>query len=111
MGYHLAGIGIVFWFVVVADTLAKEVFLRSTMTSKIEEAFKLKANFLPITVIKFIRLDPRNVLQQLKEIQLSAPNYFHQSPVVIDLSQFKRSVKNLDLAQLTQLLRENDLIP
>jgi septum site-determining protein MinC len=81
------------------------------MTSKIEEAFKLKANFLPITVIKFIRLDPRNVLQQLKEIQLSAPNYFHQSPVVIDLSQFKRSVKNLDLAQLTQLLRENDLIP
>lgn len=81
------------------------------MTQKSEEAFKLKANFFPITVIKFLRCDQRSVTQQLKDIQRAAPNYFHQSPVIIDVTQVKRPPKGLDLAKLSQLLREYQLIP
>ncbi len=81
------------------------------MTQKSEEAFKLKANFLPVTVIKFLRCDQRSVTQQLKEIHRSAPNYFHQSPVIIDVTQVKRPAKGLDIDKLSQLLREYQLIP
>ena len=81
------------------------------MTQKSEEAFKLKANFFPITVIKFLRCDQRSVLQQLKEIQRAAPNYFHQSPVIMDVTQAKRPAKGLDLGKLSQILREHELLP
>ena len=81
------------------------------MAQKNEEAFKLKANFFPMTVIKFFRCDQRSVLQQLKEIQRKAPNYFHQSPVIIDVTHLKRPAKGLDLAKLSQILREFQLIP
>lgn len=75
------------------------------------EAFKLKANFYPVTVIKFFRCDQRSVLQQLKEIMRKAPNYFHQSPVIIDVTHLKRPSKGLDLARLLQTLREYQLVP
>ena len=81
------------------------------MISKNDEAFKLKAQFFPITVIKFQRADQRSILQQLKEIQRSAPNYFHQSPVIINLTELKRPSKGLDLVKLTQLLRQHQMIP
>lgn len=81
------------------------------MTKKSEEAFKLKANFLPITVIKFLRGDQRSILQQLKETHRAAPNYFQQSPVIIDVNHLKRPAKGLDLSKLTQLLREYQMIP
>lgn len=81
------------------------------MPVKNEEAFKLKSNFLPITVIKFFRCDQRSVLQQLKEIHKAAPNYFRQSPVIMDVTYLKRPSKGLDLAKLSQLLREYQLIP
>jgi len=81
------------------------------MTAKNSEAFKLKANFLPVTVIKFLRSDQRSILQQLKETQRSAPNYFQQSPVIMDLTHLKRPAKGLELAKLSSLLREHQLIP
>lgn len=74
-------------------------------------AFKLKASFFPITVIKFQRSDQRSVLQQLKEVQRTAPNYFNQSPVIIDVTDLKRPAKGLDLAKLVQTLRQHQLMP
>ncbi len=81
------------------------------MTTKSEEAFKLKANFFSMTVIKFSKCDQRSVIAQLKEIQRTAPSYFHQSPTVIDVTQLKRPVKGLDLSKLCQILRDFQLIP
>lgn len=81
------------------------------MSQKNEEAFKLKANFLPITVLQFLRVDQRSIVQQLKETQKTAPNFFQQSPVILDFSQLKRSPKGVDLAKLTQIVREYQLIP
>jgi septum site-determining protein MinC len=81
------------------------------LSQKSDEAFKLKANFYPVTVIKFFRCDQRSVLQQLKEIQRKAPNYFYQSPVIVDVTHLKRPAKGLDLARLSQILREYQLIP
>jgi len=81
------------------------------MNSKTEESFKIKANFLPITVIKFIHNDLQSISQQLQEVHLSAPNYFNQSPVIIDLSALKRPADGIDLSQFCQILRENQMIP
>lgn len=81
------------------------------MNRQNDDAFKLKANFLPITVIKFLRTDQRSVAQQLREVQHAAPNYFNRSPVILDVSQVKRPAKGIDLARLSQLLREYQLIP
>lgn len=74
-------------------------------------AFQLKANFFPITVIKFSRCDQKSVQQQLKDIRRNAPNYFNQAPVIIDVTQAKRPPKGLDLAKLIAVLREFQLIP
>jgi septum site-determining protein MinC len=90
---------------------AKNILKERQLRQKTEESFKLKANFLPITVLKFLRADQRSILQQLKETQKAAPNYFQQSPVILDFSQLKRSPKGLDLAKLSQLVREYQLIP
>ncbi len=81
------------------------------MAKKNEEAFKLKANFFPVTVIQFNHLDLSAVIQQLNHIQKSAPNYFHQSPIVLDLSLVKRNAKLIDLAELCQTLRSYQMIP
>lgn len=78
---------------------------------KTEEAFKLKANFLPITIIKFIRTDLRSVAQQLKETANKAPHFFCQTPVIVDLTHVKRGTRSVDLPQLMELLREYQLIP
>lgn len=85
--------------------------LDTKMTAKNDDAFKLKAHFCPLTVIQFFRCDQRSVLQQLKEIKRKAPNYFHQSPVIVDVAQLKRPSKGLDLEKLVQILREHQLIP
>lgn len=81
------------------------------MIQKSEEAFRLKANFSPITVLKFLRSDQRSILQQLKETKQAAPNFFQQSPVIMDFTEVKRPPKGLDLAKLSQLLREYQLVP
>lgn len=81
------------------------------MTVKNEEAFKLKANFLPITIIKFISTEPLSVARQLQEIGSQAPQFFCQTPVILDLTHVKRGARNVDLAQLMELLREHQLIP
>lgn len=81
------------------------------MTQKSEEAFKLKASFLPMTVIQLSRSDQRSVAAQLKEIRSKAPHYFHRSPVVLDVRGLKRPAKGLDLAKLCHLLRAYELLP
>lgn len=81
------------------------------MTAKSEDAFKLKANFFPLTVIKFTKTDQRSIIAQLKEIQRTAPSYFNQSPAVIDVSQIKRTSKGLDLGKLCQILLDFQLVP
>lgn len=81
------------------------------MIQKSEEAFKLKASFLPMTVIQLSRSDQRSVAAQLKEIRSLAPHYFHQSPVVLDVRGLKRPAKGLDLAKLCHLLRAYELLP
>jgi septum site-determining protein MinC len=81
------------------------------VTLKNEEAFKLKANFLPITIIKFIRLDQQSIVNQLLEAESKAPNFFCQTPIIVDLTHAKRNSQNLNLQELTELLREHKLIP
>jgi septum site-determining protein MinC len=81
------------------------------MPKKNDDAFKLKANFFPITVIQFTRLDFPLILQQLKNIQTTAPHYFHQSPLVLDFGVLKRTVKSIDLPGLCELLRQHQMIP
>ncbi len=81
------------------------------MAKKIDEAFKLKANFFPVTIVQFARLDLPNILQQLNSIQTAAPNYFHQSPIIIDLTNVKRNSKSIDLHELVETLRTYQMIP
>lgn len=81
------------------------------MSLKTEEAFKLKANFLPITIIKFLSADLQSVEQQLKETESKAPHFFCQTPVIVDLTHVKRSPNGINLPQLIELLRKHQLLP
>jgi len=81
------------------------------MAKKNTDAFQLKANFFPVTIVKFLRLDLTSILNQLKLIHSTAPNYFRQSPIIIDLTTVKRSSKDLRLNELCETLRANQMIP
>jgi septum site-determining protein MinC len=81
------------------------------LSRKNEDVFKLKASFLPITTLKLLRCDLQGIVQQLNKIRENAPHFFRQSPIILDCSQLKRPISDFNLAELCEILRQNQLIP
>ncbi|MBS0352186.1 MAG: septum site-determining protein MinC [Proteobacteria bacterium] len=81
------------------------------MSRKHQDAFKLKANFLPITTLKLLQLDLQSMVQQLDKIRNNAPHFFHQTPIILDCTQLKRPIVDFNLVELCKTLQENQLIP
>lgn len=76
-----------------------------------DEAFQLKSDFLPLTVMKFSIATFEEIESHLNEVLSKAPNYFNNAPIILDLSQATREQDNLDLKAITELLRRRKIVP
>jgi septum site-determining protein MinC len=80
------------------------------MQSILDDAFQLKADFIPLTVLKITRADLDGIQTQLENTIQQAPKYFTDAPVVIDLGGIDAQ-DTLDIGQIASLLKQKNIIP
>ncbi|OGO91456.1 MAG: septum site-determining protein MinC [Coxiella sp. RIFCSPHIGHO2_12_FULL_42_15] len=80
------------------------------MDSTQDDFFQLKADFIPLTVIKLTQHNIDGIQSQLIKTIHKAPKYFQQAPVLIDLSELKTQ-HELDIEGLLSTFRNHQLIP
>lgn len=73
--------------------------------------FQFKADFFPITVLKITQSDIDKIEQQLLNKIQSAPNYFQQAPMIIDINEINQDIDAVNLKAICDLLREQTIIP
>ncbi len=73
--------------------------------------FQLKADFFPMTVLKLNHFDPQIIAKELKQTTIAAPNYFKNTPLIIDVKDWGESYSNLDIEGLCKVLRDQQIIP
>ena len=73
--------------------------------------FQLKADFVPITVLKLSQCDLRAIAKDLDQAIESAPKYFTHAPIIVDILNLGPLKNELDIAALCTLLREKKIIP
>ncbi len=72
--------------------------------------FRLKGNMLAVTVLELARNDLALLDQQLTEKVAKAPNFFHDTPVLLGLEQLAAEEAELDLAALVDICRRHGLL-
>lgn len=73
---------------------------------------QLKADFVPLTVLKLHDCQLEQIEQELKTAIESAPNYFADAPIVIDTSLINEQLKPfLDIKAVCALLTSLDIQP
>lgn len=75
-----------------------------------EAQFQLKADLIPITVIKLTQADTESMQQQLAATIKKAPNYFSNAPIVIDCSALTQQ-NTLNIEKIIATLKTEKLIP
>lgn len=76
------------------------------------DSFQLKADFLPITILHLLRTETDLLQSQLENIALKAPNYFSNTPVIIDFSALNEVAdQTMDVKQICSLLKQYQLQP
>lgn len=77
-----------------------------------QTCFQLKADFLPITTLKLTHYETGAFRAQLESTVLKAPHYFKNAPMIVDFSAVTdHTFTEAELQQLTQLMREYQMIP
>jgi len=76
---------------------------------KLEPCFKLKGSRVTITLLELYEYDYSTFTQQLAETVKSAPDFFQQTPVIINLERCRTSF--IDFIELGELCREYGLVP
>lgn len=75
-----------------------------------DDHFQLKADLIPLTVIKLTRSNIDGIQAQLTQTINKAPNYFQYAPVLIDITDLKNQ-SELDVEALLTTFKKNRLIP
>ena len=75
------------------------------------DSFQLKADFLPITILRLLRHETDLLQSQLNTITQKAPNYFSNSPVIVDFSAVSEISDQMDVAQICETLRRHQMQP
>lgn len=83
----------------------------STIGTKEGSSFQLKADFIPITVLKLSQCDLQSIAKELDQAIASAPKYFTHAPVIVDILNLGPLKSELDVQKLCQLLRDKQIIP
>lgn len=81
-----------------------------TVTTRRTHSVQLKADFFPMTVLKLQSSDTEAIREELSHIQTTAPNYFNNTPIVIDVSSITTQ-QALDLKQLKATLVKLNMQP
>ncbi len=81
-----------------------------TQSTAALRAVRLKADFMPITVLQVFDAHTQNIHHQLKTIVKQAPRYFSGASVIIDVQSLP-DYKALNLHALCQLLKQYGMIP
>lgn len=74
------------------------------------DSFQLKADFLPITVLRLLRHETDLLQHQLENIVLKAPQYFNNTPMIIDFSALNTN-SQLNVKEICSLLRQYQMLP
>lgn len=78
----------------------------------ISTSMQLKADFVPMTVLKLHDCQLDRIKQEMAATIKAAPKYFDQAPIVIDAGSINESLKPfLDLKGLCAVLREFKVVP
>src|SRR3990167_4799853 len=74
------------------------------------DSFQLKADFLPITVLHLLRHETDLLQHQLENIILKAPQYFNNTPMIVDFSALDTN-QQLNVKEICSLLRQYQMQP
>jgi len=75
-----------------------------------QDSFKLKGSQFTLTILQLLDTDLSTISTQLEELHNNTPNFFQDTPVVIDISLLKPNA-SLDFEALKQQLNQFNLIP
>jgi len=75
------------------------------------DCFKLKADFAPLTVLKFLTDKWDQLESQLESTLSKAPNYFDNAPIILDVLTLDRPHEGLALEKIAHVLEEKGLHP
>jgi septum site-determining protein MinC len=75
------------------------------------DCFQLKADFLPITILRLLRNETKSLQSQLEAIALKAPHYFANAPVIVDFSALNETSDEMDVKAICSLLRQYQMLP
>lgn len=74
--------------------------------------FQLKADFLPMTVLRLTSGEIPAIERSLKATVEKTPNYFKHAPIIIDLGGITETLKPyLDIKSLCTMLKDLNIIP
>lgn len=77
----------------------------------IDVNFQLKGSAVTVVVLAIVRYEPQSLLVELKEKIIQAPQFFNNSPVLINLDRLENPESLKKPAELLALCRELDLQP
>jgi septum site-determining protein MinC len=77
----------------------------------IDVNFQLKGSAITVVVLAIVRYEPKSLLAELKEKVVQAPQFFNNSPVLINLDRLENPESLKKLGDLLAICRELDLQP
>src|SRR3990167_8910890 len=75
-----------------------------------KDSFQLKADFLPITILRLLRHETDLLQTQLEQTIQKAPQFFENAPVILDVTELDDS-QECDAAQICAILRTCKMHP
>lgn len=75
------------------------------------DSFRLKADFLPITILRLLQHNPELLQSQLEQLTLKAPHYFANAPIIVDFSEITDDHETMDVKEICGLLRQYQMQP
>lgn len=85
--------------------------MESTATPS-AQSIQLKADFVPITVIRLSDCKLDQIKAELEHAKAQAPNFFQHAPVIVDIGGINEQLKSfLDLGELCNLIKELGITP
>lgn len=75
------------------------------------DCFQLKADFLPITILRLLHHETDLLQDHLENITQKAPNYFTNAPIIVDFSAVNEASDQIDVKAICNLLRQYQMLP
>ena len=83
------------------------MILKSKKAVDVSRAFEFKGRMLTLTVLNVLEEDLVAIDQQLGDKIAQAPEFFRNSPIVIDANEFA----DIDLQKVAEIIRTHEMVP